>query len=355
MHKGVRLAMAGGVIALLVALAGCGGGASAEGESLDLVYFNGGQGSDTFTQAMESTIWASFTKKGGTVKSQSGDCGISRLEQEVEANNVTSSLWQFCSLAEMDSAISEGLLQPLDPEVFPADEIADGYVRADGLAFGSWTIAMLYDGAAVSGEMTSIADFFDTERFPGKRCATNYPQFSGLFEEAMLYQGAKPKSVYPIDVPAVYKELDRIRGDLVLFDNTAEGSQDLLTGQCAIILNGGADAMELVKENPSRDFHVVQNDGVRGFSGLGIPAHAPNASAANIMLRDMIEDRAAQQAMVETTGIVPFMLAKPLEMPASLADWEGMLVGDGFIPQDETWYQDEAESINRDWNAWVVG
>ncbi|WP_195907865.1 extracellular solute-binding protein [Microbacterium gorillae] len=354
-RAGLALASA---LALGTVLAGCGSSAgdAGDGKSLNIVYFEGGQGSDEFFDAMKTTLWTAFTDKGGVIDRQAGDCGISRLAQQVQANNVTPSIWHFCSIGEMQQAIDDGLLQKLDTKVVPLDLLTDDTQTEYGVGWGVWHIGLMYDADTVSKPMTSIADFFDTKTFPGKRCVQNAPpQYTGILEAALLHLGTKPADLYPLDFDKAYGELDRIRSDIMLVNNAAEGSQNMLTGECGIALASAADARWLQAENPDRHIEFVQQDGIRAMAALGIPKGAPNPYGANQYLKDVIEDRSAQEGLLEATGVVPFMLKDPIEVPKSLAGWEESLTGKNWIPMAERWYQDNFDSILTRWNAWVVG
>ena len=62
-----------------------------------------------------------------------------------------------------------------------------------------------------------------------KRGLWNYPV--GLFEIALLADGAKPEEVYPIDVERALKSLDKIKDDVIWWSSGAEPIQLLASGE----------------------------------------------------------------------------------------------------------------------------
>ncbi|WP_040167302.1 extracellular solute-binding protein [Microbacterium gorillae] len=347
---------AGATAAALLLLTSCSGSpAAGDASSPDFVYFAAGGYTGEFEKVIERTLFAAYGEAtGGQVQVQKGDCGISNLAQQVQANNVTASLWVFCSTAELDIAAEEGLLQPIDTDVVPVDLIQEDHHTEYGVDFGAWTMGLAYDADAVKTAPTSIGDFFDTETFPGKRCVSNFPVGSSIFEAALLHDGVAPEDIYPMDLDRAYAAFDRIKSDILFFSGTAEGNQNLLTGQCSLLITSAGDTKITADQNPDRDIRFVQEDGVNAFAAMGIPKGAPNPTAANEYMKVVIEDRDAQSEMLANTVVVPVLLTEPLETPAGLEEWSGLLSGKGFFTSDERWYFENFDTILQRWNDWLV-
>ncbi len=333
----------------------CSGGPSEGSASADFVYAASGGYTEEYEQQLGKTLFAGYTSDtGGEITVTKGDCGINTLAQEVAAGNVTASIYVFCSTAEKQQAIEQGLLQKIDRDVVPTDLVQDDHVDDYGIDFASWTMGLAYDGAVYPNHPTSIGDFFDTEKFPGKRCVSNFPMYSGLFEAALVHDGVAPKDIYPFDFDRVYAQLDRIKSDILFFSNTAEGGQNLLTGQCGMMLNGAGDTKIMADQNPERDIRFVQEDGVGAYAAIGIPKGAPNPEAANKYLKSIIENRKGLAEMLVSKAGYAVMLKDQLPVPDELSDWAGVLTSDDFFPMDERWYLDNIGTILERWNVWIV-
>ncbi|MBT5810278.1 MAG: extracellular solute-binding protein, partial [Rhodospirillaceae bacterium] len=72
----------------------------------------------------------------------------------------------------------EGLLEPIDPKMLPAgsdgtaaiDDFVKGGLTDCGVANIVWSTVFAYDSSKITGaKPTTMADFFDTAKFPGKR------------------------------------------------------------------------------------------------------------------------------------------------------------------------------------------
>jgi len=88
---------------------------------------------------------------------------------------------------------------------------------------------------------SSWRDFFDTERFPGKRGAWSYAQ-SGLLEAAVLADGTDPQQLYPLDLDKAFGKLDTIKADLVWAESPGQVSEQILSDavDMAIVYSGRA-------------------------------------------------------------------------------------------------------------------
>ncbi|WP_040167304.1 extracellular solute-binding protein [Microbacterium gorillae] len=345
--------------AALVALtvSACSSDASQAGtESADFVYFAAGAYTEEYEQLIDRSLFSTYTEQtGGQVTIQKGDCGINALAQQVEANNVTASVFVFCSTAEKAMAAEQGLLQKIDPKVVPTNLVEDDHVDEYGIDFGAWTMGLAYDGDVYPTAPTSIGDFFDTDKFPGKRCVSNFPMYAGVFEAALLHDGVAAADIYPLDLDRAYAQLDRIKDDILFFANTAEGGQNLLTKQCGLLLTSAGDTKIMQAQNPDRNIQFVQKDGVDAYAAIGIPKGAPNPTAANAYLKSIIENRDGLKKMLIGVAGPAVLLKDPIPVPDELKDWSGVLTGDGFFPMDERWYMDNLGEISERWNTWLVG
>lgn len=93
------------------------------------------------------------------------------------------------------------------------------------------------------------ADFWDTERFPGKRAVPGeYNDF--MFEAALLADGVAPDDLYPIDFERATAKLDELKPDMVFYTEYPQ-VQQLLTG-------GGAS----IAFAPNGQYAALRNAGI---------------------------------------------------------------------------------------------
>lgn len=82
---------------------------------------------------------------------------------------------------------------------------------------------------------TSIKDFFDTDKYPGKRLVVDLAD-NGLYEAALVAAGVDPDNLYPLDIARAQKEMDKIKHDLILAPTYAAAQQALVSGQAAMTI-----------------------------------------------------------------------------------------------------------------------
>ncbi len=133
--------------------------------------------------------------------------GLSEVRTQVESGNVT---WNIVDLFARDTIIGcdEGLLVEFDfdkdfpaaPDGTPASEDFFAPMPSDcavGNILYSWNYAFNQNAFPGADEMPStIADFYDTEKFPGKRAI--YTSAMSNLEIALVADGVSAEGVYNV-------------------------------------------------------------------------------------------------------------------------------------------------------------
>ena len=77
-------------------------------------------------------------------------------------------------------------------------------------------------------------DFYDLEKFPGKRAMWQYPVT--VIESALLADGVPMDKLYPLDLDRAFKKLDTIKDSIVWWTKGAQPAQMLSTGEADLAL-----------------------------------------------------------------------------------------------------------------------
>ncbi|HWM60606.1 MAG TPA: extracellular solute-binding protein, partial [Rhizomicrobium sp.] len=180
-------------------------------------------------------------------------------------------------------ACNQGLLEKIDPAILPPG--ADGTPVARDFVPGAvgpcWVGGMVYSQVMVFSPKLkrapeSLADFFDTKKFLGKRALSRAgAKFN--FEMALLADGVAPGDIYKtLDTP---QGLDRAFAKLTalnpIWAHDSVGALGWLTNGQAVMataLNGDVPAQ--LAPNTIWDHQLYELD------VLGIPAGDPNGKAA---------------------------------------------------------------------------
>lgn len=319
-------------------------------------YMSAGSAGQFNTKLQESIIDAFNEANNAKVRVSPGDCGITQLAGEVAADNVSSIVWQFCTIGDFRLAEQEGLLVELDPERVPFELLAEGSYDEYGFSAFQFAMGLMYrtDVFPEDGpQPTTVLDIFDTDTFPGQRCIASYPQYQGAIEAAMLQAG---EPAYPIDLEVATAELETIRDVTTYVSNYAEGFQDLLSGDCVMGVFPNGSAYSIAQENPDVPLAYTLGDAVVIASPVAIPVNTPDLDAAYELLNWFVTDTASQEAFVEATSYLPAVLAEPVDVPEGAAQYA--LTGDNLdslVQQDDAFWAENIDQILSDWNAWLAG
>jgi putative spermidine/putrescine transport system substrate-binding protein len=283
-----------GALTLLAAMfvAGCGGGGSSSSEpvkttasgDLDLsgqtISYLGFGGS--LDEAMQKEWFEPFEEATGAKVVISSPTDYKKVETQVESGNVT------YDIVDGDPYVIDPgcgtTWQPLttdlgkvEPQYRPESKCG-----VPDYVYG-YTIASDSEAFPDGGPQT-CPEFFDTEKFPGKRGVWSY-YVSGILECAAISAGADPKDPYPLDIDKAFAELEKIKDDLVIYDTEAQAADDMLNGDFAT----GIVTPRMLFEAEGSSFVPSSKWGVRAFGTFGIPKGAPHAAAAQELLDFLIE------------------------------------------------------------------
>lgn len=145
--------------------------------------------------------------------------GLSEIKAQKEAGKIT---WDIMDVFAMDTinGCDEGIFHEFDfdkdfapaPDGTPASK--DFFTTmpskcAVGNILYSWNYA--YNTDNIKGTPTTIEDFFDTKKFPGKRAI--YKSALTNLEIALIADGVKPENIYEIlnTKPGIKRAIDKIK------------------------------------------------------------------------------------------------------------------------------------------------
>ncbi len=220
--------------------------------------------------------------------------GIDEIRDQVESANV---VWDVVDLTQADSlrACKEGLLEDLSGIDLPAgkdgtgfrDDFVDGALNECGVGVIVWATAFAHSKDIGGGAPSSIADFFDTKTFPGRRAIRNDP--SVIMEWALIADGVAPADVYglletPAGVERALKKMSAIKPGLQLW---TKGSEPIR------LLNGGDVVMSMIwattgataSRQEGATFSMVWDGRVIELDLFGIPKGSLNKDAAIDFIR----------------------------------------------------------------------
>lgn len=308
-------------------------------------------------------------KTGNQIVSEDYNGGLAEIKAQVEAGNVT---WDLVDVEYSDAirGCDEGLLEEIDHSILPPapdgtpaiDDFIEGALPDCGVANIVWSTIFAYDTTKTSG-VSSIADFFDLEKFPGKRGLRKGPK--ATLEMALMGDGVPASEVYALletdeGIDRAFAKLDSIKDQVVWWEAGAQPPQLLADGEVTMttayngrIFNAAA--------GEGQPFGVAWDGQILDFDLWVMPKGAPNKELAlDFIAFSTDTQRLADQASWIAYGparkssgaLVGTYKDTDLEMaphmPTAAANLDNALVNNF-----EFW-ADNQDELNERFNAWLA-
>ncbi len=324
-----------------------------------------------YTKSQVEAYQKPFTAATGTgVISVDSDNPGPQVKTMEEAGNVTVDVADV-EYSDAVRLCDEGMLEPIGMAALPPG--ADGTPAKDDFLPGSVTdcaVATIvfstvygYDTTKFPTGPTTIADFFDTTKFPGKRGMRKGAKAN--LEMALMADGVAPADVYaalatPAGVDKAFAKLDTIKKDIVWWEAGAQAPQLLADGEVAMTTayNGRLFSAAVADGKP---FKTVWDGQVYEYDLFVVPKGAPNKDAAI----EFVKFATSTQALADQSKWISYGPARKSSsalvgkfndgktdmgpmMPTAPANMKNAL-GSSF----EFWVDHDAE-LNDRFNAWLA-
>ncbi len=227
---------------------------------------------------------------GITVNSVDADNPATPIKAQVEAGNVTIDVANV-EIADAIRLCDEGLVIEIDATTLPpapdgtpaTEDFIEGTLSDCMIPTDVFATVIAYDTTKFTGEQpTTIADFFDLSKFPGKRGVKKGAKVT--LEMALMADGVPAKEVYAMletdeGVDRAFAKLDTIKADAVWWEAGAQPPQLLADGEVVMTMawNGRIFNAAVAEGKP---FAILWDGQVFEWEGWVIPKGAPNMDAA---------------------------------------------------------------------------
>ena len=342
-------------------------GYSASAQELNIVSWGG-----SYTVSQVEAYHKPFTAMTGVkINSIDADNPATPLKAQVEAGNVSIDLADI-ELSDAIRLCDEGLLEPIDPAILPpapdgtpaTEDFVPGAIQDCAVANIVWGTVVAYDKTKFPGnEPSTLADFFDTTKYPGKRGLLKTAKRT--MEMALVADGVAPDKVYEVlgtdeGVARAFKKLDSIKKDIVWWEAGAQPPQLLADGEVVMTTgyNGRFFAAEVGEGKP---FGTIWDGEYMDYDLWAIPKGAPHLEDAKKFLAFSTDtQRLADQAKYIAYGpsrkssnaligmykdgkteMAPYMPTNPENMKNPI--WT-----------DPTFWADHDAELAEKFNAWLA-
>lgn len=336
-------------------LAACGGGASggssdeADGKLTYVAY--GGDGQQTMIDMwqkpyMEKNPDISFVNTSPT--------DVAQVKAQVESGQVK---WDVIATAPAAAEQNCGtLFEEIEIEGVDRSQLVD---QAIGKCYtGNFINAtpMAYRTEAFPDPAKAprtIEDFFDTEKFPGKRGMITNLQ-NGILEYPLLADGVAPEDLYPLDIDRSLERLETIRDVTTFAPNVGALQQAVGSGQVDIFTLSDSRIKPLLDDGV--DITVVWDVTVTSINAFAIPKGSPEKENAEDFMAWVLGPEASAN-ISEAHGTAPInKAAKPdLDESAKAVEVYGPVNTGETVLQDIDWYADNFNEVTTKLQNWLAG
>jgi putative spermidine/putrescine transport system substrate-binding protein len=296
---------------------------------------------------------------GNKVLQDEWDGSPAKIRGMVETRQVT---WDVVDVEPSHAleGCDEGWLEKIDyARLGGRDRFIDG--AAMECAVGTIVFGTIYaynTDKFPNGGPQTMADLWDTKRFPGARALRKSPKTT--LEFALIADGVVPKDVYKVlgtraGVDRAFKKLDQLRPDVkVWWTAGAQPPQLLADGEVVMTTAWNGRIYDAVKSS-GKHFKIVWDGQGLDFNLWAIPKGTKNLALA----QQFVQFTVRPEVMVTQSQYVPYgptLKAAMSQVPASIqADLPNAPANakNAFVVSSQFWADHEEELTER-FNKWLA-
>ena len=320
-------------------------------QAITVVSFGG-----SYARASQEAYHKPFTEETGIeVRLDDYNGGLAQVRAQIEAGVV---YWDVVDL-NLDDAIrgcDEGLFEVIDPSALapgvdgstPQEDYYPDMLSACGMGILFFSTVYAYNSELVRGPPPqTIDDFFDLERFPGRRGMRRSPTVN--LEFALLADGVPADEVYEVldteeGLNRAFRKLDTIKDQVVWWEAGAQPPQMLADGEVLMTTayNGRIFNAQVLENQP---FVIVWDGQVLDFGQLAVLAGTPRWDAA----MQFIEFASRPSSMA---GVGRYIAYSPARKSAEALVTTHFETGVEMRPHMPNTPEHTGRAVQSDWRWW---
>ncbi|SDI72594.1 putative spermidine/putrescine transport system substrate-binding protein [Pseudomonas delhiensis] len=282
---------------------------------------------------------------------------MAKVKVQVDTGSVSWDVVEM-EMPELARACDEGLLEEIgeDPAIARlAPQLLEGAVQPCGVGFFVWSTVLAYNADKLKTAPTSWADFWDLQKYPGKRGLRKGAMYT--LEFALMADGVAPKEVYAVlatkeGQDRAFRKLDQIKPSIQWWEAGAQPPQYLVSGDVVMssVYNGRIAAVQ----NES-NLRIVWNGGIYDMDAFTIPKGARRAEEGRRFIEFVLQTEQqkayAQQIAygpVNTAAVGQVDEARRRDMPTDAANLANQ------VQMNAAFWADHGEQLEQRFNAWAA-
>ncbi len=336
-------------------------------ETLTVVSFGG-----SYAQACVDGYHKAFEEETGIkIKLEDYNGGLAQIRAQVDAGAVH---WDVVDTesAPLQTGCDEGVFEYIDdlelppsPDGVPAEEdFFDDMLTECGVGTLVYATAIAYNADNMPGDPpTSITDFFDLEKYPGRRGMQRRPLNN--LEFAIMADGVPTEEVYEVlsteeGIQRAFRKLDTIKDQVIWWETGAQPPQMLADREVLMSTAwNGRIFNAQVKEN--QPFVIMWDGHIRDTGAMAIVAGAPNLENARKFVAFATSTRGMvgvashiSYAPVRHSGLprVGKHATEDVEMKPHLPTYSEN--SKKFLLSDVIWWSEREDELTERFNSWLA-
>ncbi len=196
-----------------------------------------------------------------------------------------------------------GLMRPIDWDVVDPGKLRDGFQWEYAANSYFYSYVIVYDKTKYDTPPTSMADFFDADKFPGKRAM--YKWGVGMWEAALLADGVAPEDLYPLDLERAHAKIEGFKEHIgAYWGGGAESQSLLLNGDVSMAIIWNTRAM-LLDRDTEGEIAMTWAEGIVAPGSTGVLMNNPAGEKAAMEYIAYSQEPEAQAKLFALLGNGP--------------------------------------------------
>jgi putative spermidine/putrescine transport system substrate-binding protein len=235
----------------------------------------------------------------------------------------------------------KGMMEPIDYDVVDKSKMREGFGWEYSASSYFFSYIIAYDAEKYGDEApTGMADFFDTEKFPGKRAM--YKWGSGMWEALLMGDGVAPDKLYPLDIERAHKKLASFKDNVVAFWGGGSESQSLLLNGDASMALIWSTRARLIEQDSGGRIKFIWDEGLISPGAMGVLKNNPGGKENAMKFIAAAQAPEKQVVMFEMLGQGPANPAADKLIPEDEARFNPVDPANFAVqvPLDVMWYEE---------------
>lgn len=285
------------------------------------------------------------------VRMETYNGGLKEIRTQIETANVVWDVVDF-ELSDLIRGCREGLLEKIDHSTLPpgadgtpaSKDFIDGAFTECGVGQTVWSTVVAYNRERFGdARPAKVADFFDMQKFPGKRGLRRDPRV--VMEWALMADGVAPGQVYATlgseqGQKRAFAVMDRIKSGIVFWEAGSDPAKLLDSGAVVMTSVWNGRMFRPIAEQ-GKPFVILWDGQIWDIDSWGIPKGSDNLAKA----LDFIRFSTGSGPLAEQTKYITYGPARKSSMA---------IVADQTKPLLPTAQENMASALQTDAEWWAT-